>query len=183
MYLYSGSLKEKDRRMVAQDYYEKFEKLNDKKSNYRNMSIESIKNGTNNFICRLVDKNYSKTVNYLTDNEDLYEFMVALKNDQYCIAYAVVRFDSYNASSFIVDDIIIHNEEKYEILAEGQINICYNIYRKIIEHIHSNLPIEWDVTVRFNMIDSKELYEALRSYGYETINNDVHNSTDQRIVD
>ena len=167
MYLKSGEIKGKDLQMIAKDYYERFEKINLNQSAFRNKSIQKLQEGKESSFLKKVDSNYVLTLDFLNEI-DFFDAMVSLKNGTYTLAYAIIGAHSFREDKIVysVKDIIIHDEEHLEDLAEGEISIRKNIYRIIVDFIQDTLKFENEFVIEFRMIDSADLCELLYERGY-----------------
>ncbi len=171
MYLKSGEIKSNDLKMIAKDYYEKFEKRSGIVSNFRKNSIKKIEDGKESNLLKSLDKNYALTINHLK-KIDVYDSLVSLKNGTHTVAYAIVSAHSFREDKIVysIDDIIIHGEEFLDDLANGEINIRKNIYNKIVEFIQEMFEDVDDYFIEFRMIDSADLCELLYERGYKVDN-------------
>ena len=167
MYLISGAIKDTDFRMIAKDYYEKFEKLSGKKSAFRKTSLHALQKGNGALIASLFDENYNKTIDFM-ENKGIVDMLVGIKEGEHYIAYAIVTpmLSELDLVAYKVQDIIIHEEDDLENLAEGEINIRFNIYRKIVDHIHNVLAGQKNFILQFELIDSQDLCDVLTMHGY-----------------
>lgn len=167
MYLISGAIKDEEIGMIAKDYYEKFERLSGKKSTFRNLSIKTLSKGNGSFISNLFDENYVQTIEFLQNKKEN-SILISLKDGNHYLAYAILTplLSDVDLLAYNVKDIIIHDEDNLENLANGEINIRFNIYRKIIEHIHKVLEGQRDYILQFDLIDSQDLCDALATFGY-----------------
>ena len=155
---------------IAKDYYLKIEKINNLKTSMRKHSINSLENHRVSVLSKLFDFNYNDTLMYLNNN-DFYNkaVYVSMVNDSHEVAYAVIKtYELPNHNLYIIDDIIINDEEELEPLAGGEISMSGNIYRHILNYIEELLQkqAEKNYIVMFDMVDNEEFSRLLLKNGY-----------------
>ena len=166
MFLKTDRFSYKDYAMVTNDYYEKFEKLSGQTSKIKNMSVCNLQNLHYSNLCAVLDKNYKKTWDlfYKKGIIDSCDWIVKLVNDHYVLAYAMITRTKDDITRLQVHDIIIHKEDKLNDLADGEINIRYNIYNNFItfiEDFFNNYNLSSDFTIEYCLVDSNDIYRAL----------------------